>query len=58
MEELALVVDAVADVVADVVVANNKTKSTNAKPLIHGPLFVDCVVCPNCVDRYKFRAIL
>ena len=54
MEELALVVDAV----ADVVVANNKSKSTNAKPLIHGPLFGDCVGCPNAMDRYKFRVIL
>ena len=43
MEELALAVDAVADVVVDVVAANNKSKLTNAKPLIHGPLFGDCV---------------
>ena len=41
MEELALAVDAVADVVVDVVVANNKSKLTNPKPLIHGQFFGD-----------------
>ena len=45
-------------VVVDAVAANNKSKLTNPKPLIHGPLFGNCEGCPPAMDRYKFRVIL
>ena len=58
VEGTEVVVDAVVDAV-DVVVAGDKYNFTPDQwPIVHGPLFVNCVGCPPAIDRYKFRVIL
>ena len=53
--------DAAADVAAGVNIISNQfihPRTLTTAPLIHGPLFVDCVGCPPAMDCYKFRVIL
>ena len=54
VEDVEVEADAAEDVAAGVNIISNQfihPRTLTTAPLIHGPLFVDRVGCPNCVDR-------